>query len=195
MNSLVIFAVLIAVAIIAGTTAQAQDCQVSVTDPFDLTESDIARIYDCIGDRMVAAYSKGGDTVAKNYRGWTVTATRHVVDGTHGNGLLLTYANDIAAEQYLKFAEQGVVMPVGSQLAKESIRINATKNAAEVGPLTLMTKLETGASPETGDWLYGGIQPNGDPMRFQQASCHDCHKIWEGQDYLGYPIEEVRIGN
>ncbi|OUS35016.1 recombinase [Rhodobacterales bacterium 56_14_T64] len=195
MNPLLKLAAVLSVALVANTAAQAQDCQVSTTEPFDLTEADIASIYDCIGDRMVDAYSQGGDMVAKNYRNWTITGTRHGVAGAHGNRLLLTYANDIAAEQYLKFAEEGVVMPVGSRLAKESININKKKNAAVVGPLFIMTKLEAGAANETNDWLYSGIQPNGKPLKFKQSFCHDCHQGWEDQDFLAYPLEEVRVSN
>jgi len=195
MNTHLKLAAVLSVALAANTAAQAQDCQVSTTEPFDLTEADIASIYDCIGDRMVDAYSQGGDMVAKTYRNWTITGTRHGVAGAHGNRLLLTYANDIAAEQYLKFADEGVVMPVGSRLAKESIKINKKKNAAVVGPLFIMTKLETGAAPETSDWLYGGIQPNGKPLKFKQSFCHDCHQSWEDQDFLAYPLEEVRVSN
>lgn len=195
MNPLLKIAAVVSVALVSNTAAHAQDCQVSTIEPFDLTEADIAGIYDCIGDRMVEGYTQGGDMVAKNYRNWAVTGTRHGVAGAHGNRLLLTYANEIAAEQYLKFAEEGVVMPVGSRLAKESIKINKKKNAAVVGPLFVMTKLEVGASPETSDWLYGGIQPNGKPMKFKQSFCHDCHESWEDQDFLAYPLEEVRVGN
>ena len=195
MNHLLKIAAVTSVAVVTCTAVSAQDCPVSIIEPFDLTEVDIASIYDCIGDKMVEGYSKGGDMVAKNYRNWTVTGTRHGVAGAHGNRLLLTYANDIAAEQYLKFAEEGVEMPAGSRLAKESIKINKKKIAAVVGPLFLMTKLEAGAAPETADWLYGGIQPNGKPMKFKQSFCHDCHMSWEDQDYLAYPLEEVRVGN
>ncbi|AZV77163.1 recombinase [Parasedimentitalea marina] len=195
MNHLVKFAAVVSFALLASTGAQAQDCPVSTTEPFDLTEADIDSIYACIGDRMVEGYTKGGDMVAKNYRNWTVSGTRHGVAGAHGNRLLLTYANDIAAEQYLKFAEEDVVMSVGARLAKESIKINKKKNAAVVGPLFLMTKLAAGASPETADWLYGGIQPNGKPMKFKQSFCHDCHMSWEEQDYLAYPLEDVRVSN
>ncbi|MEO0914413.1 MAG: cytochrome P460 family protein, partial [Pseudomonadota bacterium] len=105
-----------------------------------------------------------------------------------------TFANEIAAEQYTKFEEEGVVMPVGSILAKESIKITK-KGAVRVGPLFIMTKGETGAAPETADWVYSGVQPNGKPMKFKQAFCHDCHSAWEDQDSLAYPLEEVRISN
>jgi len=194
MNTQLKLAAVLSVALASSTAAHAQECPVTTTEPFDLTESDIASIYDCIGDRMVASYSQGGDMVAKNYRNWTVTGTRHGVAGAHGSRLLLTYANDIAAEQYLKFADEGVVMPVGSRLAKESIKINTKKQAAVVGPLFIMTKLEAGAAPETSDWLYAGIQPNGKPMKFKQSFCHDCHQGWEDQDFLAYPLEDLRVG-
>lgn len=173
---------------------QAQACMVDTADPFDLDEAGVIALYDCIKDRMIEGYSSEGDEIAASYRDWTVSSTRPAVAGAHGERLLQTFANDIAAERYLQFAEDGVVMPVGSILAKESIKI--TKNSeARVGPLFLMTKLEAGASPETADWLYGGIQPNGKPMKFSQAFCHDCHVAWEAQDMLAYPLPEVRVSN
>ena len=104
-------------------------------------------------------------------------------------------ANDIAAEQYLKFEEGGFVMPVGSVLAKESISFSKKKKTARPGPLFLMTKMETGSIPETDDWLYGGVQPNGKVMKVKQAFCHDCHTAWSERDALAYPLEEVRIGS
>jgi len=178
-----------------ATAAAAQDCPVTVESAFDLSEADVVAVYDCIKDAMATGYAKGGDAVAADYRNWSVTSTRPAVAGPHGNRLLQTFANDIAAEQYLKFAEEGVVMPVGSVLAKESITISKKKKAARVGPLFIMTKLDAGAAPETNDWLYGGIQPNGKPMKFKQAFCHDCHAGWEDQDFLAYPLEEVRVSN
>jgi hypothetical protein len=86
-------------------------------------------------------------------------------------------------------------MPVGSVLAKESITISAKKKAAVPGPLFIMTKGEPGSVPETADWVYGGIQPDGKPMKFKQSFCHDCHVAWEAQDMLAYPLEEVRLAN
>ena len=58
----------------------------------------------------------------------------------------------------------------GSVLAKESITFSTKKKEARVGPLFIMTKGEAGSAPETGDWVYAGIQPNGKPMKFNRAS-------------------------
>lgn len=178
-----------------GQAAVAADCPVSVEDPFELDEAAIAEIYACIKDDLAAGYAKEGDAVATAYRGWTVTGTRPAVAGAHGNRLLLTFANEVAAERYMAFAEETEAMPAGSVLAKESITISAKKKAAVPGPLFIMTKGEPGSAPETGDWVYGGLQPDGKPMKFKQSFCHDCHVSWEARDMLAYPLEEVRISN
>ena len=166
---------------------------IAVEDAFDLDEGAINALYECLGDKMATGYAKGGDAVGTDYRNWQITATRPAVAGPHGNRALLTFANDIAAEQYLKFEDEGVVMPVGSVLAKESITISIKKKKARPGPLFIMTKLEAGAAPETGDWLYAGLQPNGKVMKVKQSFCHDCHVGWEDSDMLAYPLEEVRL--
>ena len=188
-------ALLGALALSAGSAMAQQACTTDVTDPFDLTEAQIVDLYDCIKDKMAEGYAKGGNEIAMNYRSWTVTSTRPAIPGPHGSRMLQTFANDIAAEQYLKFEEEGVQMPVGSILAKESARLNKKKGAVVVGPLFIMTKVEAGTAPETGDWVYSGVLPNGKPMKFKQAFCADCHKGWEAQDDLGYPLEEVRVSN
>src|SRR6056297_352601 len=105
------------------------------------------------------------------------------------------YAKDVAAEQYLKFATEGVDMPAGSILAKESISISKKKKEARTGPLFIMTKGEEGAAPDAGDWVYSALMPNGKPMKISQSFCHDCHVSWEAQDMLAYPLEEVRVSN
>jgi hypothetical protein len=79
-------------------------------------------------------------------------------------------------------------------LAKESISLSIKKKKARVGPLFIMTKMEAGSIPDTGDWLYAGLQPNGKVMKVKQAFCHDCHAAYEDSDFLAYPVEEVRLG-
>lgn len=173
-------------------TVYAQDCAAD-KDAFDLSAEEVDAIYACISDALTAGYASGENEVAKVYRSWKVTGTRPAAPGFHGERLLLTFANDIGAEEYIKFAEEGVNMPVGSVLAKESIGLKDGKAVA--GPLFIMTKVAAGEAPETNDWVYDGVQPNGAKMAFPQKFCHDCHLGFEDQDYLGYPVEEVRISN
>jgi cytochrome P460 len=179
----------------AAGAASAQDCTaVTVEDAFDLTEVQIGVLYDCLQEKMATGYAKEGDEVGTSYRDWAPTATRPGVAGAHGNRLLNTFANDLAAEQYLKFEEEGVEMPVGAVLAKESITVSIKKKAARPGPLFIMTKVGKDVAPETGGWLYAGLQPNGKVMKVKQSFCNDCHVAWETRDYLAYPLEEVRLG-
>ena len=180
-----------AVICIAGTAHAADTCVIE-GDHWDLDDAGVAALYDCMSARMVAGYNKGDDPVAPVYRDWTQTATRAAVAGAHGERFLLTFANDIAAPEYLKFASEGVEIPVGGVLAKESIKIGK-EGKARIGPLFIMTKVGLDAAPDTGGWLYSGVQPNGKPLKFKQAFCHDCHAGWESQDALAYPLEEVRV--
>ena len=177
--------------------AQAQDaCTADPDEIFDLDDAAVNALYDCVRDRMAEGYAKSEDPVGSEYRSWTATATRPAVEGAHGERFLLTFANDVAAEQYLKFEEEGVQMPVGSVLAKESFKVRTkgnNKGKLAVGPLFLMTKVGLDEAPETAGWLYGGIQPNGKPMKFKQSFCHNCHTAWEAQDSLAYPVEDVRV--
>lgn len=179
----------------AAADGHAVKCMAPSAEPFDLSEEDVIALYDCMKDKMIAGYTKGDNEVAAEYRTWTVTATRPAVAGPHGSRFLLTFANDIAAPQYLKFEEEGVQMPAGSVLAKESIKLGKAGKPARVGPLFIMTKLDAGGAPDADDWLYSAVQPNGKPMKIKQSFCHDCHSGWEDQDALGYPVEEVRVSS
>ena len=172
--------------------ALAQDCPAQ-GDPFDLTAEQVSELYLCIEAVMAKGYAKGGNEVAQEYREWQVTSTRPAVAGPHGERFLQTFANDVAAPQYLKFEEEGFVMPAGSILAKESFTI---KNAQAVaGPLFIMTKLSEGAAPDAGDWRYDALMPNGQEMSIKQSFCADCHLGWDYRDSLAYPLEEVRLGD
>ena len=180
---------------ISGTAAYAEDCPVDVEDSFDLTAEQIEDIYACMETKLIEGYGKQDHEIGAVYRDWSVTATRGAVAGPHGKRILFSFVNDIGKEQYLKYEEENVQMPVGSVIAKESITISKKKKAALVGPLLIMTKLEAGAAPETGDWLYSGVQPGGKTLKVSQKFCHDCHSAFEDQDMLGYPLEEVRLPN
>lgn len=186
-----------ALAAFAGLTAMAapasaQNTCVVAGDPYDLSAEAVNAIYDCIKDQMAVAYAKDGDEIGTAFRNWTVTSTRPAVAGPHGERFLQTFANDLAAPEYLKFAEEDVHMPEGAVLAKESFTVQKTGKVV-VGPLFTMTKLAAGGAPDYGDWLYGGVQPNGKPLKIKQSFCHDCHVGWEAQDALAYPLEEVRV--
>ena len=170
--------------------AAAQEACTFEGDAFDLGDEAASAFYDCMSDRMIEGYTKEGNEIAAAYRDWTVTGTRPAVAGPHGDRFLLTFVNDVAAEQYLKFEDGEFEMPVGSVLVKESI--GAKDGEGRVGPLFIMTKVDD--APDFDNWLYAAVQPNGKPMGISQKFCHDCHGGYDFQDSMGYPLEEVRVG-
>ena len=180
---------------LAGTIAygasDAGQCSIE-GDPYDLDDAGVSALYDCIEAAMAEGYGREGDEIGSAFRGWAVTSTRPALAGPHGERFLQTFANDVAAEQYLKFETEGVEMPEGSILAKESFRVG-DDGVAKVGPLFIMTKVGEGESPDTNDWIYSALLPNGKPMGIQQSFCSACHAGWAEQDDLAYPVEEVRI--
>lgn len=176
-----------------ASAAAAADCPVDKESLWDMNADEINAFYDCMEAKMARCYAQSDIPAASAYRNWTVTSTRPAVQGAHSARLLQTFANDIAADQYLKFQSEGVEMPAGSILAKESLAINNGKGT--VGPLFVMTKLEEGESPETGDWTYTAIAASGKTMGISQSYCHDCHVQWKAHDNLAYPMEEVRVSN
>lgn len=178
---------------IMGTAAAAQECKVDKDSVWDMTGEEVTAFYDCMKDWMAQCYARGDHPVGANYRDWTVTSTRPAVTGPHSNRLLQTFANDIAAEQYMKYETEGVEMPAGSVLAKESFSFKNGKGV--IGPLFIMTKLEKGASPETEDWDYSMLGNTGKEMKVSQSFCRDCHVGWADQDSLAYPSPDVRISN
>ncbi|WP_291735937.1 cytochrome P460 family protein [Leisingera sp. F5] len=177
---------------LAPVGALAQECLVD-GDPSELEAEAVSRIYECIEAKMAEGYAGNGDPVGAEFRSWHVTSTRPALAGPHGERFLQTFANGIAAEQYLKFADDGFTMPAGSVLAKESFKVK--KGNAVPGPLFIMTKLAVGGAPEAGDWLYAALLPNGKEMKIKQSFCAGCHMNWEDQDSLAYPLEEVRLSS
>jgi hypothetical protein len=176
-----------------ATAAPAADCEVDAESVWDMSAEEVTAFYDCMEAAMAESYAENDHPAASAYRDWTVTSTRPAVQGAHSERLLQTFANDTAADEYLKFAADGVDMPAGSVLAKESLGVDDGKG--RVGPLFLMTKLQEGEAPDTDDWRYDAVTGSGGTMGISQAFCHDCHVNWEAQDNLAYPMEEVRVSN
>lgn len=138
---------------LTATSALAEDCAViTVEDQFELEADEIVALYDCLADKLAEGYGKADGEVGTNYRSWAPTSTRPAIQGTHGNRILNTFANDIAAEQYLKYHEEDFTMPLGLFLAKESITISIKKNGTS-RPTFDDDQNGSRSIPETNDWL------------------------------------------
>ncbi len=188
----------------AGFLAIASAAQAAPCDPGkdgdDLTFEEAQAVYDCIAADLHAGYMKGdkkwipAEFVA-DYRNWTSANTLPANPGFHGGRFLLTRINDVGADEYLKFAEENVNIPAGTVIAKESFSVTVA-GKVKPGPLFFMQKVAAGVSPETDDWYYMAVAPNGAPMAFNVIkACSECHQGNFGfRDGLGYPDEEVRVG-
>jgi len=147
----VLFAAAAGIGLTAGS-AFATECTTDVTEKEDIKEAEIVALYECIAHAMAEAYAQSDHAAASEFRSWAVTGTRPGLAGAHSNRFLLTWANPVGAEEYLRFAEEGVEMPVGSIIAKESF--NVKKGKAVVGPLFLMTKVGADQAPD--DRVHAG---------------------------------------
>lgn len=172
------------------------DCNLTIPRD-DMTNRDAHAVYTCLADAMSVGYQTGDKrwipaVFVEDYRNWTAASTLPADPGVHGERFLFTYVNSIGAEEYRKFADEDVAMPVGSVIAKESFSVGED-GKAKAGPLFLMQKAEVGASPKTNDWYYMAVAPNGTPMAPNvYTACNACHEAYADSDYMAYPEEDVR---
>lgn len=165
----------------------------------DLTDAQVADLFTCIEGKLLEGYNKSGKAEAAAYRDWFMPSTTPFTSATHGNRFVNHYINDIGRDAYMSFNEDNLVMPVGSIAVKESYTLNK-KGEVSRGPLFIMEKVAAGAYPDTDDWKYTTIIPNGKILgetgtdtAKKQKFCHDCHSnVLEGQDAMFFPDEDYR---
>ncbi|WP_306142128.1 hypothetical protein [Roseibium sp. MMSF_3412] len=187
-----------AIASLVLTTAAHAACDVQKPG-YELTGAEAEGVYDCLKDDLQAGYQKGAkrwipEDFVKDYPGWTKASAFPAAPGFHGGRFLMTYVNSIGADEYLKYKPENVVVPAGTRIAKESFAVNDDGKVTR-GPLFLMEKVAAGTSPETGDWYYMMVAPNGSPQAVNVISaCSECHlENFGEQGGLGYPVEDARI--
>jgi len=187
-----------AIASVFLTTAAHAACDVQKPG-YELTGDEADTVYDCLKADLQAGYQKGAkrwipEAFVKDYPGWTKASAFPAAPGFHGGRFLMTYVNSIGADEYLKYMPENVVVPAGTRIAKESFAISDDGKVSK-GPLFLMEKVAAGTSPETGDWYYMMVAPNGAPQAVNVISaCSECHlENFGEQGGLGYPVEDARI--
>ena len=187
-----------AIASLALATSAHAACDVQKPG-YDLTGDEAEAIYDCLKEDLRAGYQKGQkrwvpEDFVKDYPKWTRASAFPAAPGFHGGRFLMTYVNSIGADEYLKYKPDNVVVPAGTKLAKESFNVDDDGKVTK-GPLFLMEKVAAGTSPETDDWYYMMVAPNGAPQAVDVVTaCSECHLGNFGeQGGFGYPVEDARI--
>ena len=145
-----------------------------------IKEKEARDVYKCAWREMRSGYSKSDHPIAVSYSDWKRFSNTPYTSPDHGNRYVSNYANKIAAPLYKDY-ENAAALPVGSILAKDSFVVN--KNGRVVfGALQTMEKMPPGFNPESFDWRYSLILPDGrvfgvtggdgsGTVRF----CHECH--------------------
>ncbi len=181
----------------------------------ELTDAEAVALYECVlkaiseksayfedaGEAKIikASWSDSGMAEAADFVTWKNFAKRPYVSATHGGRFVTNHANAIGAEAYGRYEKVGA-MPAGGIAAKPSFTISA-QGEAMLDTLFLMEKASAGSFPDSNDWIYTAIMPDGslmgrtggqnsDMMEF----CVACHAaLGEGQDDLTFLPEELRV--
>ena len=163
----------------------------------ELSDREAASAYRKISKQLRAGYAKSGIPTAKSYFKWRRYNRVPYVSETHGGRFVNNYANK-KAKAYKKFEKAGV-MPVRSVLAKDSFRVTP-QGKVQPGPLFVMEKMNAGFSPDTGNWRFTLVMPDGKIFGTtngvgsrRMAFCDDCHRaVADSQDHLFFLPEKYR---
>ncbi|MEM7463030.1 MAG: cytochrome P460 family protein [Pseudomonadota bacterium] len=184
-----------------GTSAAQQESpelndHIFLENPAQNAEAEAGKIYQSLKDEMEVSYEMSGIPEIKNYQSWDLFNSLPYLSETHGRRYVNNYANKVGAN-YGKLAKGEKHAP-GTVLAKDSLTL--TDNGQFFpGALFIMEKLAAGTNPQTADWRYIMISPDGSvfgdttgDQRENVNYCHDCHKVRASYDYVFYIPEEFR---
>ena len=161
---------------------------ITIETAADLSPGEAERIYVRLSELMAKRYSIANMVVANEYRDWMRFNSGPYLSATHGNRYVNNFANTIG-EVYGTLTK-GIRFPVGTILVKDSFTVT-DENKAFPGALFIMEKLSQDEKPETGDWRYIGIFPDGSLMGDTRGFmpdrvryCHQCHQSREDFDFV-----------
>ncbi len=169
----------------------------------EVTDEEARAAYDCIienlrGAQLDTSWADSDLDGAMDFLDWENVANAPYPSATHGNRLATNHANPLALSQYEMYEEIEAV-PAGGIIAKPTFTVNP-HGEAELGPLFLMEKAEAGAFPDSNDWIYSTVNPDGSLMgrtggmnSDMMQSCAGCHMAMGGEwDDLIFLPDEYR---
>ena len=184
--------VIVAAALIPVLAAHAQqklgDGHIAIDKPAELSVEEANRIYRDLMEAMADGYGISRLPLVDGYQTWARYNSAPYLSATHGRRFVNNYANETGrAYGSLK---RGDKLPVGTVLAKDSMTVTEEGRFFPAA-LFIMEKLASGASPETADWRYVVVNPDGsmtgdtigDGAELVQY-CHDCHAAKADLDYV-----------
>jgi hypothetical protein len=166
------------------------------TPPAHLTQAEVAATAACLAPALDAALASAQDPVLRGAAGWA--AMSRAYRGSEHGLFLQVYANAAAAAAYRSY-ELGAAIPVGGVLLKRSFRVDADGKAAPFA-LFLMERRAQGFSPDTNDWRFALIGPDGrtvgateGPDAAKVRYCAACHATARRQDFLLFVPPDFRL--
>lgn len=145
-----------------------------------LTDEQASAEYEKILPALKEAYAKSGVPASTAYFEWKRFNTAPYKSSTHGQRFVNNFANAVAEAGYGQY-EDAPTMPVGAVLAKDSFKLTR-KGKIRKGPLFVMEKMASGFNPDSLDWKYTLVLPNGKIMgetngkaSKKVAFCAACH--------------------
>ncbi|KUJ79133.1 cytochrome P460 family protein [Ruegeria profundi] len=199
--SISISAAALAALAVSNAVAQSagENAHIAIENPAELSKDEALRIYQSLQKRMARGYGAAHLDQLLNYQNWPLFNDAPYISATHGKRFVNSYANRMAHNYGT--LEAGEKLPLGSVLAKDSVTVTDEGNV-HPGALFVMEKLAPGASPDTADWRYIMVLPDGslfgDTMGDRASSvayCHSCHEMVADRDYTFFVPEEFVVGN
>ncbi len=190
--------VLFASITLAGSaqSAEVEHLRIKIDGPLPPAKAE--EIYQKIKGAMADGYAPARDPVADNYPRWTRFNIAPYLSDTHGNRYANNFANATAVNAGYGRMKPGDLMPPGAVVVKDTFTV--TKEG-EVFPAAVfyMEKLAPGRSPDTADWRFVQLLPDGSYIGDTTGDspedvtfCFTCHKTQADLDYLFFMPESYR---
>lgn len=188
-----------AVAVVAWAQSNGSEAHLAIENPAALSKDAARQHYRALKKQMDRGYATAQLDQLMNYQNWPLFSDAPYLSATHGQRYVNSYANRMAHSYGT--LQPGEKLPVGSVLAKDSMTVTA-EGGVHPGALFVMEKLPEGTSPDTADWRYIMVMPDGslfgDTMGDRVgavAYCHVCHEAAADRDYTFFVPEDYRVGN
>ncbi len=181
--------------LVAGANAQEEPgAHLAIEDPAILKTDEINAVYDKLKERMAGGYALSKLPEIKNYQSWRLYNSEPYISATHGQRYVNNYANKLVTNYGRLKKDEGY--PVGAVFAKDTITVTSERKTYP-GAMFVMEKLAPGTNPDTADWRYIMVLPDGSMLGDTTGDepeaveyCHDCHIQKSQEDYVFYVPEE-----
>ncbi len=177
---------------LSGSDAEEPHEHFAIADAAKLDKGAASVAYHSLVDLMLRGYAVSAEPAARRYMSWRRFNDAPYPSAAHGNRYVNNYANAKAAAA--GYGRSGSRMPRGAIVVKDSFTASE-RGHLWPGALFIMEKLADASSPQTADWRYVMIMPDGSTFGNSQvdatkmAFCHVCHAARASDDYLFFVPE------